>query len=82
MGWLRAIQDYAGDVSPRRAAQLARLRHWAPPSWSGHVETVLGFLNDVGGGLGAANADASVQRTGPARSLARGLAARLPLGSG
>ena len=80
MGWLRAIQDYSGDDSPRRAAQLARMRNWSATSWSGHVETVLGFLNEVGG-VGAASAEAATQRAAPVRSLTPGLAARLPLGS-
>ncbi len=60
-GWQRAILDYAGESSSRRAAQLERLRHWRAPSWEAHfavLETVLAGLavtNDAApaGRLGA-----------------------------
>ena len=39
-GWRAAILDYATPDSPRRAAQLDRLRGWHPPTWQAHFETV------------------------------------------
>ena len=44
---LQAVKDYAAPRSPRRAAQLARLRHWRAPSWDDHVTTALAFIQDV-----------------------------------
>ncbi len=57
-GWQRAILDYAGESSSRRAAQLERLRHWRAPSWEAHfavLETVLAGLAAarLGAGSGA-----------------------------
>ena len=43
-GWREAILDHAAPDSPRRAAQLARMPSWHPPSWEEHfadVERVL-----------------------------------------
>ncbi len=34
--WLAAIDDYARDESPRRAAQLSRLAGWQAPRWADH----------------------------------------------
>jgi glycosyltransferase involved in cell wall biosynthesis len=45
--WRTAILDYARPDSPRRAAQLVRLRNWQAPRWSNHfgaVETLLANL--------------------------------------
>ncbi len=36
LAWRQAILDYAAPFSPRRQAQLERLRHWRPPDWSDH----------------------------------------------
>lgn len=35
-GWRRMILDYASRDSQRRAAQLARIQGYAPPSWEAH----------------------------------------------
>ncbi|HYZ34852.1 MAG TPA: glycosyltransferase family 1 protein [Crenalkalicoccus sp.] len=45
--WRRAVLDYAAADSPRRAAQLARLRHWSPPRWADHFDRVEAFLETV-----------------------------------
>ena len=47
LAWLRAVQDYSIAGSVRRAAQLARLRHWHPPSWSEHVAAAIDFTDEV-----------------------------------
>ena len=39
-GWRSAILDYAQPGSQRRAAQLARLLNWMPPSWRDHFAAV------------------------------------------
>lgn len=46
-GWRRMILDYAAPDSRARAAQLARLRSWSPPSWEDHFAAVEGLLQDV-----------------------------------
>jgi glycosyltransferase involved in cell wall biosynthesis len=45
--WQKAVLAYASDPSPRRAAQLERLKRWRAPTWEAHfavLETVLGEL--------------------------------------
>jgi glycosyltransferase involved in cell wall biosynthesis len=49
-GWQLAILDYAAPGSPRRAAQLARLSRWEPPSWEHHFAIVDRFIADVAAG--------------------------------
>ncbi len=46
-GWRRSILDYAAPDSRARAAQLARLRGWSPPSWDDHFASVDGLLEAV-----------------------------------
>ena len=48
-GWRRAILDYAGPDSPRRAAQLDRLRGWQAPDWETHFTLVEEMLERVTG---------------------------------
>jgi hypothetical protein len=36
IAWRQAILDYAAAGSPRRQAQLARLRDWQAPGWAAH----------------------------------------------
>jgi glycosyltransferase involved in cell wall biosynthesis len=43
-GWMEAVLDYATPASPRRAAQLARIRDWRAPTWRSRVDGVLDFL--------------------------------------
>ena len=45
--WIRAIMDYSSDEPGRRDRQIARLRGWTPPSWQGHIETVLKLITDI-----------------------------------
>jgi glycosyltransferase involved in cell wall biosynthesis len=45
--WQRAILAYAAEPSPRRTAQLERLKDWRAPTWEAHfavLETILGDL--------------------------------------
>ncbi|MFT2096627.1 glycosyltransferase family 4 protein [Acidiphilium multivorum] len=42
--WQRRILDYAKPVSAARAAQIARLQHYAAPSWTDHFRIVDDFL--------------------------------------
>jgi len=39
--WAAAIRDYARPGSPARAAQLARLSGWHPPTWDAHLDRVV-----------------------------------------
>ncbi len=45
--WIEAIQAYADPQSPRRPAQLQRLRAWRPPTWDGHLWRALDFIDEV-----------------------------------
>ena len=47
LGWMNAIEDYAGGSSAKRAAQLERLRDWQPPSWSAHFAKVDHWLDKI-----------------------------------
>ncbi len=49
-GWRSAILDYAAPGSPRREAQLARLRDWDPPRWEHHFAIVDRFIAEVAAG--------------------------------
>lgn len=46
-GWRDAILDYARPDSGRRAAQLARLASWQPPSWATHFAVVDAVLEQA-----------------------------------
>ncbi|WP_149538203.1 glycosyltransferase family 4 protein [Siccirubricoccus phaeus] len=47
--WRRAVLDYATPGSAARAAQLARLAAWAPPSWPAHFAAAEKLLEEVAG---------------------------------
>ena len=47
--WRRRIEAYAAPASSERAAQCARLRHWARPQWSEHFDRVDALLEQVAG---------------------------------
>jgi glycosyltransferase involved in cell wall biosynthesis len=44
-GWFGAVLDYAKPDSASRAAQLARLSAWAPPSWDNHFLAVQALID-------------------------------------
>ena len=43
--WRQAIVDYAGEGSPRRRAQLARMADWTAPTWAAHFALVAPLLS-------------------------------------
>jgi glycosyltransferase involved in cell wall biosynthesis len=45
--WYAAIRDYARPVSPRRDAQLARIKNWTAPIWQRHFQDVDVMLNNL-----------------------------------
>lgn len=47
LGWLEAITHYTHDESPRRQAQLARMKDWHPPSWRDHVEGAVSMARQI-----------------------------------
>lgn len=46
-GWERAVEDYAADHSPRRAASLAMAEGYDAPTWDRHFELVRDVTNLV-----------------------------------
>ncbi len=48
-GWREAILDYAASRSPRREAQLHRLKAWRPTLWEEHFAAVHALLADITG---------------------------------
>jgi glycosyltransferase involved in cell wall biosynthesis len=47
IGWRQAILDYAAPQSPRRAAQLERLKFWRPVSWDHHFAQVDALIEET-----------------------------------
>lgn len=47
--WRRAVDEYACEPSPRRAAQLQRLQSFRAPDWEGHFARVDALLTEIGG---------------------------------
>ncbi len=47
VGWRQAILDYAAPQSPRRAAQLGRLKGWQPGSWDDHFAAVDALIEET-----------------------------------
>jgi len=45
--WHTAILDYAHPSSPRRAAQIARIVQFTPPSWDAHFQSVNSLINQL-----------------------------------
>jgi glycosyltransferase involved in cell wall biosynthesis len=45
--WHAALIDYAAPNSSRRAAQIMRLKDWAPPDWRAHFAKVELLLNSL-----------------------------------
>lgn len=50
LGWLGAIDDYAGDASPLAAAQARRGAAWRPAQWNGHFTAVTEMIAAVARG--------------------------------
>lgn len=48
-GWESAILDYAAADSASRAAQLARIAGFRPPTWEAHFSAVEAWLSSPGG---------------------------------
>jgi glycosyltransferase involved in cell wall biosynthesis len=46
-GWRQALLDYAAPQSPRRTAQLERLKHWRPASWADHFAAVDALIDEA-----------------------------------
>lgn len=46
--WQRAILDYMPEDSPRRQAQLERLKTWSPPSWEAHFKLLDPLIGHLG----------------------------------
>jgi glycosyltransferase involved in cell wall biosynthesis len=45
--WREAVCDYAAEPSPRRTAQLSRLKDFQVPDWPGHFARVDAFLAEL-----------------------------------
>lgn len=45
--WSEAILDFAATDSPRRAAQMAKLRHFYKPEWQDHFEAIDKLLSGL-----------------------------------
>ncbi|WP_240653207.1 glycosyltransferase family 4 protein [Sphingomonas crocodyli] len=46
-GWINAVLDYAKEDSPRRAAQLERMKDWRTPTWDAHIDGVLDLIAEL-----------------------------------
>ncbi|WP_254604798.1 glycosyltransferase family 4 protein [Sphingomonas bacterium] len=47
LGWRAAVEDYGQADSPRRAAQMARLKGWRPCTWEHHMAIVLELIDSL-----------------------------------
>jgi glycosyltransferase involved in cell wall biosynthesis len=47
MGWMRCIESFSQASSPLRAAQLARISKFAPPTWAKHFALLEQLLKKV-----------------------------------
>jgi glycosyltransferase involved in cell wall biosynthesis len=46
-GWQQAIADYSTSPSPRKAAQLARMKGWTAPDWDSHFQIVMNAIDTL-----------------------------------
>ncbi len=46
-GWLNTVMDYVRSDSPRRTAQIKRIRTWQRPTWEAHLRTLLAFIAEI-----------------------------------
>jgi glycosyltransferase involved in cell wall biosynthesis len=47
MAWLSRIDAYAGEESPARQSQIARIRRFGAPTWSRHFQLVDQFMESL-----------------------------------
>lgn len=47
LGWLARIEEFSDPASPRRSAQLDRLQHFIPPTWSEHFALVENLIRNL-----------------------------------
>lgn len=47
LGWRAAVIDYSDPASPRRAAQMRRLRSWRAPTWKDHFASVEALIAET-----------------------------------
>jgi glycosyltransferase involved in cell wall biosynthesis len=45
--WQQAIADYSTSPSPRKAAQLARMKGWTAPDWDSHFQIVMNAIDSL-----------------------------------
>jgi len=50
--WLASIRAYSGTPSPKREAQLERLRRWRPPNWADHFHIVGNAIETISSEFG------------------------------
>jgi len=63
LGWRRAVLDYLPEDSPRRAAQLERIRSWTTPSWEESVRGMLAVIDGLPSAV-VVNASATTRSAG------------------
>jgi len=49
-GWRHAIMEYIDPDSPRRVAQIERLKGWSPPRWADHFAAIDAQIERLGVG--------------------------------
>lgn len=53
LGWMQALIDYAAVSSPRREAQIVRLKDWHMPTWEAHMKTVIELVDETAADIGS-----------------------------
>lgn len=51
LAWGKAVTDFASATSTRRGDQLDRMQGWTCPTWVGHVEGALAFVDGLAEGV-------------------------------
>lgn len=47
LGWLARIEEFSDPANPHRSAQLDRLQHFIPPTWSEHFALVENLIRNL-----------------------------------